>query len=86
MTKCNLMFQDEEKHVFEIVEAAVPSQQILLYWPVSDPFNLGFPPARGSVAMTRGEKIPATGQLCSKLPYSTVPRNVIVCFHGIASE
>lgn len=87
MTKCNLVFQeDEEKHVFETVETGVPSQQIFLYWPVNDPFSLGFPPASGSMATTREEKIPATGQLCSKLPYSTVPINVILCFHGIASE
>lgn len=54
MTKCNLVFQqDEEKHVFETVESGVPSQQIFFYWPVSDPFNLGFPPACGSTAMIR---------------------------------
>lgn len=54
MTKCNLEFQqDEEKHGFEIVEPLVPSQHIFFYWPASDPFSLGFPPARGSMAMIR---------------------------------
>lgn len=87
MTKCNLVFQqDEEKHVFETRVWCVPSQHIFFYWPASDPFNLGFSPACGSTAMIREQKIPATGQLCSNSPSSAVPINVIACFHGIASE
>lgn len=54
MTQCNLVFQqDEEKHVFEIVESGVPSQHIFFYWPASDPLNLGVLPARGPTAMIR---------------------------------